>query len=41
MRSVLDPGRAKTVLGWEPWTSLSDGLEATVEWFRAEASAEG
>ena len=34
-RSVLDPGRAKTVLGWEAWTSLEDGLVATVEWFRA------
>ena len=34
-RSVLDPGRAKTVLGWEPWTSLRGGLEATVDWFRS------
>lgn len=33
-RSVLDPGRAKTVLGWEPWTPLRDGLGATIEWFR-------
>jgi UDP-glucose 4-epimerase len=34
-RSVLDPGRAKTVLGWEPWTPLAKGLADTVEWFRS------
>jgi UDP-glucose 4-epimerase len=34
-RSVLDPGRARTVLGWEPWTALEDGLTATVDWFRS------
>lgn len=36
-RSVLDPGRAKTVLGWEPWTPLAEGLATTVEWFRSRA----
>ena len=33
-RSVLDPSAAKALLGWEPWTSLEDGLAATVEYFR-------
>jgi len=32
-RSVLDPGRAKTVLGWESWTPLAEGLADTVTWF--------
>jgi UDP-glucose 4-epimerase len=34
-RSVLDPGKARTTLRWEPWTSLEQGLEATVDWYRA------
>jgi UDP-glucose 4-epimerase len=34
-RSCLDPGAAKAHLGWEPWTSIEDGLETTVEWFAA------
>lgn len=33
-RSVLDPSRARSVLGWEAWTSLEEGLEATVAWCR-------
>ncbi len=33
-RSVLDVAAAKQHLGWEPWTSLEDGLAATVEYFR-------
>jgi UDP-glucose 4-epimerase len=36
-RSVVDPGRAKKVLGWEAWTSLEEGLRRTVEWYRAGA----
>jgi len=35
LRSVLDPSRAKTALGWEPWTSLEEGLSRTVEWYRS------
>ncbi len=35
-RSCLDPTKAKKVLGWEPWTSLEDGLRRTVDWFRAQ-----
>lgn len=36
--SALDSSRAKRVLGWEPWTSLQEGLEATVEWFAGQRS---
>jgi UDP-glucose 4-epimerase len=34
LRSAIDPARARKVLGWEPWTPFSEGLEHTVEWFR-------
>ncbi len=37
-RSVLDPGRAGSALGWTPTTSLTDGLAETVAWFRAAAT---
>ena len=33
-RSALDPSKAKKLLGWEPWTSLRDGLSKTITWFR-------
>ena len=33
-RSCLDPGRAAVHLGWEPWTALDNGVNATVRWFR-------
>jgi UDP-glucose 4-epimerase len=36
-RSCLDPGRAGIHLGWKPWTSLEEGVGATVEWFRQQA----
>ncbi len=35
-RSCLDPSRAADVLGWQPRTSLADGLRATWEWLREE-----
>ncbi|HUU62007.1 MAG TPA: UDP-glucose 4-epimerase, partial [Acidimicrobiia bacterium] len=35
LRSVLDPSRAKSALGWEPWTPLEEGLRRTVEWYRS------
>jgi UDP-glucose 4-epimerase len=35
-RSVLDPARAKMLLGWTPTVSLEAGLERTVAAFRAE-----
>jgi UDP-glucose 4-epimerase len=33
-RSVVDPRAAMDVIGWEPWTSLDDGIRGTVHWFR-------
>lgn len=33
-RSVVDPSRAKRVLGWEAWTTFEEGLKRTVEWYR-------
>ena len=33
-RIYLDASRAKTVLGWEPRVSFSEGLRRTVEWSR-------
>jgi len=34
-RSALDPSRAGIYLGWKPWTTLPDGVVATLDWFRA------
>jgi len=34
-RAVVDPSKAKKVLGWEAWTPLADGIAKTVEWYRA------
>lgn len=31
----LDPSRARIHLGWKPWTSLSEGVAAVVEYFSA------
>lgn len=36
-RSVVDASAAKKHLGWQPWTSLEDGLRQTVEYFRTRA----
>lgn len=35
-RSALDASEAKETLGWEPWTSLDDGLAQTIDWFRKQ-----
>lgn len=35
-RSVVDASAASKQLGWQPWTSLDEGLGQTVEWFRAQ-----
>ena len=35
-RSVLDPSRAASVLGWRPEVSLEDGLRATWQFFSAD-----
>ncbi|MEO8603148.1 MAG: NAD-dependent epimerase/dehydratase family protein [bacterium] len=39
LRSVLDPARAREVLGWRPATPLADGLRRTVAWFRERRAA--
>ena len=42
MVKVLDASKMKRVLGWEPPTSLPDGLKETVDWYvahKAEADA--
>jgi UDP-glucose 4-epimerase len=33
-RLALDPARAGIHLGWAPWTSLAEGIDATMEWWR-------
>jgi nucleoside-diphosphate-sugar epimerase len=30
-----DPSKARELLGWEPQTSLEDGIRATIDWLRA------
>jgi UDP-glucose 4-epimerase len=39
-RSALDPGRAAIHLGWKPYTPLEEGLQRTVEWFRARGEGQ-
>ena len=34
---VLDIAKAKNLLGWQPETSLDDGLKQTIEWFFEQA----
>lgn len=34
LRSCLDPSAAMAHLGWEPWTSLEEGIAKTVDWAR-------
>ncbi len=35
-RSVVDASKAKSALGWEPWTTIEDGLARTVAWYRSQ-----
>lgn len=35
-RSVIDHGKAKRELGWQPRMPLGDGIKTTVDWFRAQ-----
>ena len=37
-RSCLDATRAKLHLGWEPFTDLSTGTAAVLDWFRAQGA---
>lgn len=39
-RSVLDAAHAAKVLGWQPQTSLSEGLALAVDYFRASLKAQ-
>ena len=36
-----DLGRARALLGWEPHTSLEDGLRQTIDWFRENGAILG
>ena len=36
-RSCLDASQARTVLGWSPQVTLTEGLARTVEYFRVTA----
>jgi UDP-glucose 4-epimerase len=38
-RNALDPGRAGIHLGWQPWTSLEEGVARTLEHFKAMRTA--
>jgi UDP-glucose 4-epimerase len=31
-RQAVDPGRARIQLGWSPWTTLGEGIAATLRW---------
>jgi UDP-glucose 4-epimerase len=37
LRSALDVGKARRVLGWTPEYAFEDGLDELVEWFKKEA----
>jgi len=32
LHSVVDAARAREILGWEPWTTVVEGVDATVRW---------
>lgn len=37
LRNALDPSKASRALDWRPWTTLEDGLQRTIAWFRPRA----
>ena len=38
-RSALDVRRAATEIGWQPFTSLDEGVTRTLDWFRQQPTA--
>jgi nucleoside-diphosphate-sugar epimerase len=40
-RMYCDNTRAREKLGWAPKHSLREGLEKTIEWYRAELDGDG
>lgn len=38
-RRMVDAGRAKSMLGWIPATSLEDGILKTVDWYRKQSTS--
>jgi dTDP-glucose 4,6-dehydratase len=38
-RLVADPGKARTLLGWEPNVELDEGLKRTIEWLTGSIGA--
>lgn len=41
MRMYCDSSKARERLGWSPSHSLREGLEKTIEWYRAELETPG
>jgi UDP-glucose 4-epimerase len=40
LHSVLDPGRARALLGWQPTVALEDGVRRTWTWFVSNAGVD-
>ncbi len=38
IRHTCDASKARRILGWEPTTSFSDGLDKTINWYKNNAS---
>jgi UDP-glucose 4-epimerase len=41
LRSALDPGRASIHLGWKPWTQLTEGVTAVLDYFSEKGPRRG
>jgi UDP-glucose 4-epimerase len=39
-RSVIDPGKAKRILGWEPKVPMEEGMKETVRFFKGKSDGE-